>query len=493
MSRASRPEHPRPTAVIVIAPDERSAEIVIEGQRQVVTGLAPKETRRAALDVATGYAAHIGQPVLVDARDANGYWRLVATPSGVVQAADQALSDRSQQSAPGGAAAGPASDQDSSPPAEGRGGAGRKVLIGGAVVLALLLVLGGGVVVTNVMLGGSAPSAEDEEPDPTGVPLEFPPPPGYAGTVDFSEELAPETQPGISRDGASLAYIDPGEQLNLLGPEGTREWSVDLPFEAGAGLGAPRFVEYGGEDAIVMETADTLWFWPVSGEGAVSVALPESGSARYAGDSVLVRTEDASYLPIDGELVEFEAPGSSEPMLATNGRALTAVLNGPWQWVQPGEDDEEVRAESPHGAGDMENVVTALREYVIVRWEAQGGDGSILAFHDREDGAVLGAAEIAEDALEGVSHLSGPIGTELVAYGPVLFSPATGETTVVPGFAPEITVGEQVFGELEGSRVAMDATGTPTEVHEDAQTPRGLLGDRAVVVHEGRLYAISPE
>lgn len=491
MSRASRPEHSRPTAVIVIAPDERSAEIVIEGQRQVVTGLAPKETRRAALDVATGYAAHIGQPVLVDARDANGYWRLIATPAGVVQAADQALTDRPQQSA-----AGPgSSDRDSSSPSAGtkKGGGGRKVLIGGAVVLALLLVAGGGVVVTNVMLGGPAPSEEDAEPDTDGVSLEFPPPPGYASTVDFSEELAPDTQPGISRDGSYLAYIDAGDQLNLLGPEGTREWSVDMPFEAGNGLGAPRFVQYGGEETVVMETADTLWFWPATGESPTSITLPESGSARYAGDSVLVRADDASYLPIDGELEEFEAPGSSEPMLAADDRALTAVVNGPWQWVEPGGDEEEVQAESPHGAGDMEGVVTALREYVIVRWEAQPGEGSILAFHDREDGAVLGAAEIEEDALEGVSHLSGPIGAELVAYGPVLFSPATGETTVVPGFTPEITVGSQVFGELDGERVALDASGSPSEVPEDAQTPRGLLGDRAVVVSDDHLYAISPE
>ncbi|WP_316042189.1 hypothetical protein [Nocardiopsis sp. CNR-923] len=65
MSRASRPGRTRPTVVIVIAPDERSAEISIEGHRQIVTGHVPKETRRAALDVATGYAARIGQPVLV--------------------------------------------------------------------------------------------------------------------------------------------------------------------------------------------------------------------------------------------------------------------------------------------------------------------------------------------------------------------------------------------------------------------------------------------
>src|SRR5690606_22325249 len=113
------------TAVIVIAPDERSAEIVIEGHRQVVTGLAPKDTRRAALDVATGYAARIGQPVLVDARDANGYWRLVATPDGVVQAAEQSVPDRP-----------PAPVQGPAPVAQRQGSLGRKLVMGGAAVLA---------------------------------------------------------------------------------------------------------------------------------------------------------------------------------------------------------------------------------------------------------------------------------------------------------------------------------------------------------------------
>ena len=40
---------------------------------------------------------------------------------------------------------------------------------------------------------------------------------------------------------------------------------------------------------------------------------------------------------------------------------------------------------------------------------------------------------------------------------------------------------------------ALDASGEPSEVPEDAQTPHGLLGDRAVVVHDGHLYAIPPE
>ncbi|WP_017581094.1 flagellar basal body-associated FliL family protein [Nocardiopsis valliformis] len=488
MSRASRPGHSRPTAVIVIAPDESSAEIVIEGHRQVVSGLAPHETRRAALDVATGYAAHIGQPVLVDARDANGYWRLIATPDGVVQPAEPTApaQPRPQPPVPG---------QVPAPQNQVKGKkSGKLLVVGGAIALVVLLLVGAGLAIPR-FLPGSSDAAEEGEADENAIPLEYPAPPGFVPVVELTEELAPDTQPAVSRDGSVLVYVDPEERLNLIGADGSRLWSVDLPFDAAAGLGAPRFVDYGGESTIVMETADTLWFWPESGGTASNVELPESGSARYAGESVLVRDDEDTYVVIDGELEEVEVPRGSAPMLASDERVLTAVVNGPWNWIEPGggDDAENVHAQRPGEAGEMEAVVTALREYIIVRWEPLQGDGSILAFHDREDGSVLGSAAIEEDALEDVSHLSAPIGLDLVVYGPVLFDPDSGETTVVPGFTPEITVGDQVFGELDGNRVALNASGEPSEVPEDAETPRGLLGDRAVVVHDGHLYAIPSE
>ncbi|GAB3723613.1 hypothetical protein [Nocardiopsis oceani] len=481
MSRASRPGHSRPTAVIVIAPDESSAEIVIDGHRQVVTGPAPKETRRAALDVATGYAARIGQPVLVDARDANGYWRLVATPDGVVQAAEPSVPDRPQ-----GPPQAPVPGQQQS-----GGSNSRKLLIVGAAAAALLLVVGLGAAAVR-FLPGPANGADEADEDNT-VALEYSAPPGFAPVVDISEELAPETSPGVSRDGEHLAYIDPDERLNLLDSEGSRQWSVTLPFEAGEGLGAPRFVEYDGETTIVMETAQALYFWPAGGGSGSSVELPESASARFAGESALVRDDEDAYLPLGGELEEVEAPGGSAPMLAADGRVLTAVVSGPWNWVEPDGDAEEVHAERPDDAGEMEAVLTALREYVVVRWEPLQGDGSVLAFHDREEGTTLGSAEIDEDALEETRHLSAPIGPDLVAYGPVLFDPASGETAVVPGFEPETAIGDRMFGELDGARVALDASGDPTELPEDSETPHGLLGDRAVVVHDDHLYAIPPE
>lgn len=493
MSRASRPGHPRPTAVIVIAPDERNAEIVIEGRRQVVQGQAPQETRRAALDIATGYAAHIGQPVLVEARDANGYWRLLATPDGVVQAADQPVQGHSPQGSPQQPPTGPVPSMDPTTPKERAAGAKRRrvLLVVGAVCLALLLLVGGGLVAARFLSGPT--EASDEEGDDTTVELDHPAPPGYATTVDITEELAPDTRPSVDREGERLAYIDPSERLNLLNADGSREWSVDLPFASGEALGSPRFVEFDGGPHVALETAGALWLWPESGGTVVNVELNESASAQFVGDGVLVRDDDSAYVLVDGELAEVDTPGGSAALLAEDGRALAGVLEGPWHWVAPDEDPQRVEPERPEGAGDLVEVMTFLRGYALVRWETEEGDGHILAFHDNADGSVLGTAEVEEEDLAEVHHRTGPLGPDLAAYGPVLFAPGSGETSVVPGFEPEVALGDQVFGELDGVTVAIDATGESTEVPEGAETPRGLLGDRAVVVHDGHLYAIPPE
>ena len=494
MNRASGPGHSRPTVVIVVAPDERSAEIVIEGQRRLVQGQAPKETRRAALDVATGYAARIGQPVFVEARDSNGYWRLLATPDGIVQAADQPAQGTPQ---PPPYPSRPPQAPPSPPvaPVAGRNGGERRrgLVIVGALGLVLLLLIGAGVVALRFLPGSSPEVSDEAEPETGAVPLEHPAPPGYADTVDIFEELAPDTLPAVSGDGESLVYIDPDERLNLLAADGSREWSVTLPFEAGEVLGAPRFVEYDGASHVVIETADSLWFWPEDGGSASNVALSESDSAQYVGAGVLVRDDDSAYVLVDGELAEVDTPGGSAAMLADDGRALAGVLQGPWHWVAPDEDPQRVEPEVPEGAGDLDAIMTFLRGYALVRWQTEEGDEYILAFHDNTDGSVLGTAEVDEEALEGVQHRTGPLGTDLAAYGPVLFAPDSGETTVVPGFEPEVALGDQVFGELDGNRVAIDVSGEHVEVAQDAQTPRGLLGDRAVVVHDDHLYAIPPQ
>lgn len=479
MSRASRPGQSRPTAVIVIAPDERSAEIHVEGHRQVVTGRVPRETRRAALDVATGYAARIGQPVLVDARDAHGYWHLIATPDGVVQAADQAVPESA-----------PAPQPPTVP--EGGGSSGKRTLaIVGSAVLALVLLVGAGAIVWRFLPGSPTGTGPEDTADVTT--LNHPAPPHFSEIVDFGQELAPDTQPGVSREGDLLVYVDPQERLNLLDAEGERRWAVDLPTASGEFLGAPRFVEYGGETAIVMETAGTLWLWPASGGAPSSVDLPEDTAAQYVGASVLVRNEEEAFVLSGEELERVEVPAGSAPMLAEGEEVLAAVLNGPWTWVDADGDAVEVNPQRPENGGEMESVVTALREYVIVRWEPLRGEGTVLAFHDSRDGSVVGSAEVDPDELEDVRHRSGPVGTDVVAYGPVVMDPENGRTSVVSGLEPDIAVGSLVFGRLDGAPAAADAEGGVERAEEDSVQPSGLLGERAIVVHEDHLYAISPE
>ncbi|WP_116247189.1 hypothetical protein [Nocardiopsis sp. FIRDI 009] len=478
MSRASRPEHPRPTVVIVIAPDERSAEISIEGHRQIVTGQVPRETRRAALDVATGYAARIGRPVLVDARDANGFWRLVATPDGVVQAADTVEPGRPQTPA--------------APGEKRRDRRGRALLITGAAVLALVLIVGAGAL-TLRLLPETPAASETDDPAEAAAPLPEPAPPGFARTSVFDTEVAPGTEPRVSRDGGLLAVIAPGDQLHLYDAEGERRWAVDLPVETGESLGVPRIVRYGGGPAVVLETADALLFWGEEGGAPDRVELPDDAVAQYAGASVLVRTDEEDFVPVDGELHEVEISGEGASMLAEDERVLAAVVNGPWAWVDPDGDSTEVHAQRPEGAGEMDRVLTALREYVIVLWRAAGGDGSYLAFHDSQDGAVVAAVEVDAADLEDAGYASGPIGTRAASYGPTVLDLESGEGSVVPGFEAEIAVGDQVFGTLDGRAVAVRADGTVTELPPGAEQPRGLLGDNAIVVHDDHLYAIPPQ
>ncbi|CAL9597627.1 hypothetical protein SUDANB121_05386 [Nocardiopsis dassonvillei] len=476
MSRASRPGHPRPTAVIAIAPDERSAEIVIEGQRQVVTGSVPKETRRAALDVATGYAARIGQPVLIDARDSNGYWNLVATPDGVVQAADRL---------PPVSAAAPAAARPPTPAGSRRGRRG--LVIAGAALLALVLLGGAGIAAWNLIPGDdTAAQTTTTEAQVLGHPA----PPGYGDTVQFSEELAPGSQPGVSRDGGLMAFTGPDERLTLFDASGERLWSAALPAAAAEFLGPPRFVDYDGEQAVVMETTGTLWFWPVAGGAHSSITLPEDASTQYVGTSALVRGGEDALIPTGGELEPVDVPEGAAPMLAEGPEVLTAVRTGAWTWVDPEGEVAEVTARRPENAGEMEAVVTALREYVIIRWEPLRGEGAVLAFHDSRDGSVIGAAEIDPADLEGVRHRSGPIGTDVVSYGPVVMDPESGDTAVVPGFEPQMAVGSTVFGQLDGTPVAVDAAGEVREPDPASAQPVGLLGGNAIVVHEDHLYAI---
>ncbi|WP_028649368.1 hypothetical protein [Nocardiopsis sp. CNT312] len=483
MSRASRPGQSRPTVVIVIAPDERSAEIAVEGHRQTVVGRVPKETRRAALDVATGYAARVGQPVLVDARDASGFWHLVATPDGVVRAADRV--DPGPVPAP-------------RPSERARGGAGRRLLIVGAAALALVLVAAVGVFVLRYLPGSPLASGTDTEgtgEGGDGAPerLAVAAPPGFSRMIAFERPVAPGSEVRISRDGEHMSHVDPEGRLTLSDTAGEPLWQVELPGDPAGFLGAPRFVEYGGDEAIVIETAEALWFWPLDDPEPASVDLPDGARVQYVGGSPLVFDGGEPSVPVDGGLEGVDPPEGAGAMFATGGRVLAARVSGPWFWIDRDGIVAEVAGRRPEGAGGVDSVVTALREYVLVLWQPGQGEDGHLTYHDREDGSVVGTVEVDPADLEDVDHRSLAVGTDILGYGHTVVDPGTGEGVAVSGFASQIAVGDQVFGHMDDGRsVAVGADGEPVELADGATFPVGLLGTNAIVVHDDHLYAISP-
>ncbi|WP_316042188.1 hypothetical protein [Nocardiopsis sp. CNR-923] len=360
-------------------------------------------------------------------------------------------------------------------------------------MLALVLIVGAGALALRFLPDDSTGPVAAETDDP-GEPLPAPAPPGYSETSVFDVAVAPGTWPRTSRDGEYLALVAPGDQLHLYDAAGERLWAADLPADMGDSLGIARFALHEGAPAVVLETSAALWFWPVEGGEPTSVDLPDDAVVQYAGDSsVLVRTGDGSLVPADGVLREVEVPEGSAAMLADGERVLTAVVDGPWEWIDPDGGSTQVVPQRPSEAGEMDRVVTALQEYVIVLWRSNQGDGRYLAFHDREDGTVLGGVEVEETDVAEAGYASLPIGTRVASYGPTVVDLETGESAVVPGFEPEIAVGRQVFGQMDGRSAAVTADGTATELPAGAEPPRGLLGDHAIVVHDDHLYAIPPQ
>lgn len=482
MSRATEPHPARPAVLVAISPDERSAEIVIEGHRQFVTGRVPKETRRAALDVVTRYAARLARPVLVDARDANGAWRLVATPEGVVRAAgpaDEVLSEAAPAPRPGG---------------KGR----RAALAVGAGALVLVVLLGGAFAAARLLPGPTVASSQDpggpeREGAEGGVPLEGrPPPPGFGEQADFRLEMAPGTRPAVDRDGALLTYIDPQEQLVLLDSDQERRWAADLPMEAGSLVGVPRFVDYGDETSVLLETPGTLWFWPVSSGRAEAVDVPEDAQVTYAGHSVLVSADALIQIPLAGELVDVDRPAGASPVLADGDRVLMVADRQSWIWVEAGDDGAVtgLELERPAAAAEVDRALTARQDFLVVQWSVEGTDDVLLALHDSGSGAELASVPADPGQLaDSVSRSS----TQVAAYGPVLVDLVTGAATVREGFAPSDAAGELIFGEQDGESVVVRADGTSVDTSPDAARPWGLLDGRAIVVSGDHLYALSPE
>lgn len=472
MTEQSAAAPQRSTVVLVVAPDERSAEVTIERHTRTVFGATPKETRNAALDLAADYAAHLGRPVLVNARDANGAWQLIVSPTGVVRAA-------------GGTEVALMSDQQRKRPKRGR----RIALVAGGGVLALVLVAGGAVVAVRYV-----PEVLPQEPvaeQPAAAMEGRKPPPGFTRQAVWRRPMHEGTQPDVAPGGDRAAYIDPSGRLRVVGANGKPKWSADLPLPADEASGTPRFVRVGAENAVALVGGASLWLWPPKGGTPQEIALPEGAEVSFAGGAPLVLAGGDASIPVDGELAQVSKPDGSGALLSDGERVLTAVVRGPWTWVAPDGTTENVKPKAPEGAGSLDEVYTAGGGYVVAVWSLpDGGDRVLLAFHNWNDGSVAAATETPAEGLADAGWAYSPTAA---AFGPVVADLQAGSATALAGFEAVSVSGDTVFGEVGGVAVATTAGAEPIELEGDVARPWGLLGGRAIVVANSDLYALVPE
>ncbi len=472
MNTSGTPRFGPETAVIVIAPDDLSAEVFIQDTRQVVHGADAKATRRAALDYVAGYATHIGRPVLVEARDAFGVQRLEALPGGVVRGVAE------------------------TPPPPGAGGkrqrsGGRALLLAAAGGLAVVVLVVAAVVLVVPRLGSdtATPPGETVEPTET-VPFEArPAPPGFSTEALWRIPVTDGTRPAVADDGSRVAFIGADGKLAVAGPEGERLWEAELPLQPAEIEGPVRFVENGDEWQVAVAGSQTLWIWPADGGEPVEYGLPEGGVVTFAGSAPLVTVDDKAMLPRDGELVEVEVPEGTGGMLVDGNEVLLASADGPWYWAAPGEEARKVSAVEPKGSEGLDRVITASERYVIVRWQSEKEDRVVLAAHDAHDGSVFAETEVTAGELADATWIEGET---VAAYGPILVDLGSGETQLLPGFGPLSATGGVVYGELEESQVAVNAAGEITDMEPDTARPWGLLDGNAVVLADANLYALLP-
>ncbi|MEY9213907.1 hypothetical protein NI17_022380 [Thermobifida halotolerans] len=472
MSGSDIPRSGAELVTIVIAPDDMSAEVLIQGGRQVVHGADAKATRRAALDYVAGYATHVGRPVLVEARDAFGTHRLEALPGGVIRGVTE-----------------------TSPPASAgrtqRWKRGRGVFVlAAAVLLVVVLVSVAGVVVFR--LGADSPMVGGEVAETVEtVPFEArPAPPGFSAEAVWRIPVTDGTRPAVADDGTRVAFIGADGKLAVAGPEGGRLWEAELPLDPTEIQGPVRFVAENEELRVAVAGPSTLWIWPADGGEPEEYPLPGNGLVTFAGTAPLVTTDDGeAMVPRDGELAEVEVPDGSGGMLVHESEVLLAAADGPWYWTAPGAEPEEVPIEEPEGSDGLDRVITASERYVIVRWQSGADDLVVLAVHDSRDGSVFAATEITAGELADATWIEGET---VAAYGPILVDLESGQTRVLSGFAPLSATGDVVYGELDDRQVAVDATGETTNMEPDTARPWGLLDGNAVVLADANLYALLP-
>nr|WP_202886083.1 hypothetical protein [Kribbella sandramycini] len=445
--------------------DDHNAEVKIAGRSHPVNHHDP---RQAALQLVSEQAAQLGRPVKATAVEADGTsWPLVIHPDGEVEAIEIAR---------------------------------KKKPIWPIVVafsLAGVLIAGTTLWLTVLRPKGPPPPPKASPtlpalPPPSIAPDQFsarPVPPGWTPKASWTVDIAANSQPAVSPDGSEVAVLTQDKKIAVFDTEGKVKWQDKVP----SGVDAPVYTTIDGKPVLAVANDDTLYYWAGNGAEAVEVALPNSSTVQFFGTSplVLLASNAGASVVSGGELKPVpNQPRLSTMLLAEGQKTLMARYEGPLYWSEPGQPLQTLELKPPKGVKDVERIVAASPDRVLVFWKAAGQDMVVPAVHSSADGspkATCAAANVNDSQnwqwLPDASR-------KVAAWGECLINFSTGKTSLYPNFRPLSVTGTTIYGSVNSKLVTVTPGGKSRTIPTDTARPWGVAGPHAIVVHDDVVYAL---
>ncbi|HET6742244.1 MAG TPA: hypothetical protein VFH76_25040 [Kribbella sp.] len=453
--------------------DDHNAEVKIAGRSHPLNHTDP---RQAAIQLVAERAAQLGRPVKVTAVESDGAsWPLVVHPDGQVDGVDTE--------------------------------AGKKKPIW-PIVLAMVVavvLLGGTVLYLTVFskLGDHKPVATVSPklpslPGPDVHADDFAPktqPPGYTAHADWTVDIDSDSTPTIRPDGTEVAVVvtDPessDKKLVVFDANGKVLWQDTIPQDADN----PVYTSIDGKLVLAVTTEDTLYYWAGDGAKAQEIQLPDGADVQFFGKSPLIELsgDNAGYMVISGGVLKAlpDPPRLSTVLLAEGDRALVSRYDSPVYWAQPDKGLTPLKLEKPGGAGEVQQVVAASPDYVLVLWKLAKDNSMVIpVVHSSASGKMVAVCESQQDStVETWDWVPDPK-RQSAAWGECLINLSTRKVHMVPGFRPLSLAGGLLYGTLAGNTVAVGSNWKQTTLPAVTR-PWGIAGTHAIVVYDSVLYAL---
>ncbi len=456
--------------------DGHNAEVKIAGRSHPVSDNDP---RQASIQLVSERAAQLGRAVKATAVEPDGSsWPLIIHPDGRVEAAEVEAKKKKEK-------------KSTKPIWPIVVAIGLAVVLIAATVSYLVFLRPDSSTVTQP----TASPKPDEQSAPRVVPDQFagrPAPPGWSTNASWTVDLGPGTAPAVSPDGSEVAIITPDEKIAVFDGSGKMLWQHKVP----RGSGTPVYTMIDGKPVVAVVAPDSLYYWAKDGAKVAELALPKSATVRFFGTSPLVvqSNEAGASVISGGELKELPDPRRLATLLLAEGdKALLARYQGPLYWDQPGKERVTVELKPPAaktGVTTVHHVAAASPGVVLVFWNSKTAEKLIPTVNSSATGAVVATCPTVTASQTSGWQWVPDAARKVSAWGECLINFTTKTTKLSAGFQPQSITGQTIYGKTESALAAGTPGGKFTTLPERTALPWGVVGSRAIVVHDSVLYAL---